>query len=48
MGGATVLVLEDMGPEDSGHYLCSAALHDQTAATVCKISVAGGRGQKLA
>ena len=41
-----MLVIENVQTEHSGYYLCTASLHDQTTAQICRITVAGGRGRK--
>jgi hypothetical protein len=41
--GEGVLLVEGVGGEDEGHYMCTASLQNQTATRICHVVVGGKR-----
>lgn len=39
--GRAVLVMEEMGEDDEGYYMCSATFQNQTVSDVCLVLVGG-------
>ena len=39
--GNGVLVVEEVGSEDAGYYICSATLQNQTSSEVCHVLIGG-------
>lgn len=41
MRGLGVLVVEDVGMEDAGYYMCTGTFQNQTTSDVCRVVVGG-------